>query len=174
MARRVVCAIRDHGTCNTLITNWGLEASSLFTGAIAVMLFLWAAWNFRRHPATSVMRYAPTIALGAIALATAQSYNAALFIVIAALILRWHGPHGCREIDRLPRTLIPALWAGMLPLAIYYTGNSVFSSTNGSGPVFRLSYWLIPLTWCAVVIETLLSRFSQTTDSPRLDLGGVD
>jgi len=169
LIRRISCAISSGDTCNTITANWGIFETSFFTTLIALSIAVWAAFQFARNQKSSVMRYIPLIALGAIALPTAQPYNSVLFIPAASLVLKWHSPFEKTEQKTIPRFLIPALLCGITPLPIWYWGDSVLSSTNGSGPTFRISDWLIPIVWSCLILETisLAHKSSQISTRPK-------
>jgi hypothetical protein len=154
LIRRISCAINSETTCNTLTNNWGIFGKSFFTPLVALSIAGWAASQFARNPKSSVMKYLPLIALGAIALPTAQMYNSILFIPAAALVLKWHSPFDDDGQTSVPKFLIPALLSGIVPLPIWFFGESLLSSTNGAGSVFRISYWLIPIVWSCLIAET--------------------
>jgi hypothetical protein len=155
LIRRISCAISSGGTCNTVTANWGIFGTSFFTTLIALSVAGWAAFQFTHHQKSSVMKYIPLIALGAIALPTAQNYNSVLFVPAASLVLKWHSPFERAEQETTPKLLIPALFVGIAPLPIWFWGDSILSSTNGSGPLFRISDWLIPIVWSCLILETV-------------------
>lgn len=155
LVKRAACVLREHTTCNTLVTNWGIESTTLVAGGIAVLLFVWALWCFARFGYRNVLGYAPMLSLGAIALPTAQGYNSLLFLVTASLAIRWGSEMTDANWKSMPISLTVALWVGLLPIAVYTVGDSILSSTNGSGPVLRVQYWLIPITWLWVIGQTI-------------------
>lgn len=155
LIRRLSCAISSGTTCNTITTHWGILGKGFFTALVALSVALWAACQFALNQKSSVMKYIPLIALGAIALPTAQNYNSVLFIPAASLVLKWHSPFDTTKLTAIPRFLIPALLCGITPLPIWFWGDSVLSSNNGSGPIFRISDWLIPIVWSCLIIETV-------------------
>lgn len=155
LIRRVSCGLSSGTTCYTFEANWGIFGKSLFTTTIALGLVIWAAFQFKSNQKTSVMKYAPTIVLGAIALPTAQMYNSILLIPVACLILKWHSPFDETTQSNIPKFLVPAVLSGIIPFPIWFFGNSILSSSNGGGPIFRISYWIIPIMWICLIFETI-------------------
>lgn len=155
LIRRVSCGLSSGTTCYTVEANWGIFGKSLFTTTIALGLVIWAAFQFKSNQKTSVMKYVPTIVLGAIALPTAQMYNSILLIPVACLILKWHSPFDETTQSNLPKFLVPAVLSGIIPFPIWFFGNSILSSSNGDGPIFRISYWIIPIMWICLIFETI-------------------
>lgn len=155
LIRRVSCGFTTGTTCNTVTANWGVLGKSSFATAIAMGITIWAALQYFKGQKTSVMKYIPLISLGAIALPTAQTYNSILFIPAACLILKWHSPFNINSETVPSKLLVPAVVSGISPIPIWYFGDSIISSTNGSGPVFRLAYWIIPIMWACLVFETV-------------------
>lgn len=156
LIRRIACAWRDGGTCFTTSTNWGFEASPIFGACIALALIAWAAICFHRYPPKTVMRYAPLLSLGVLALPTAQTYNSVLFISVTALIFKWERIDGS-ESKLWSLSLV--LCSALPPYALFYVGDSVFSSTNSSypGPMFRLHYFLIPVASAVWILHTTIT-----------------
>lgn len=142
LIRRVGCAIRDRGTCYTLSTDWGLESTTAIGVVVASLLILWASICYLRFPPKNAMRYAPLLSLGAVAVPTAQTYNSVMFVSIGALLILWNS----RESTSWSMRVV--LCSTLPPFAVFFVGDSVFSSTNGAhpGPMFRLHYYLIPVT----------------------------
>lgn len=158
--RRIGCAIRDRGTCNTLSTDWGLESTTAIGVVVASLLILWASICYLRFPPKNVMRYAPLLSLGAVAVPTAQTYNSVMFITIAALVILWDSEHSEASTSWSLRLV---LCSTLPPFAIFFVGNSVFSSTNGSdpGPMFRLHYYLIPVIVLIWITHSLAIVYQQ-------------
>jgi hypothetical protein len=170
LIRRVSCGLTTGTTCNTVTANWGIFGKSSFATAVAIGVSVWAAVQYFRNPKTTVMKYIPIIVLGAIALPTAQTYNTILFIPAACLILKWHSPFSTICDSMNPKILVPAVLSGITPIPIWYFGDSVLSSTNGTGPVFRIAYWLIPIMWVCLLFETIWRtrrrRLSPAVETP--------
>ncbi len=157
LIRRLSCGYSEGTTCHTVSAQWGIFGTSLFTVTIALGITAWAAIQFRINPKTSVMKYLPVMVLGAIALPTAQVYNSVLFVPAASLILKWHSPFDLSKQNGTPKLLVPALLSGIVPLPIWFFGDSILSSANEwAGPVFRISYWIIPIMWTCLIFETIL------------------
>ena len=156
LIRRISCGFSEGTTCHTVSVHWGIFGTSLFTITIALSISAWAAIQYRKNPKTSVMKYLPVIVLGAIALPTAQVYNSILFVPAASLILKWHSPFGLNTQKGIPKLLVPAVLSGVVPLPIWLFSDSILSSANDwAGPVFRISYWIIPIMWALLIFETL-------------------
>ena len=155
LIRRVFCGLSSGSTCNTMTTNWGIFGNSLFTTTIALSVAMWAAIQYKRSQKTHVMKYVPIIVLGVIALPTAQMYNSVLLIPAASLILKWHSPFDQNCQIKIPKFLVPAILSGIVPLPIWFFGDSILSSNDGSGPVFRIAYWIIPIMWVCLIFETI-------------------
>lgn len=158
LIRRAYCGLSNGATCNTLTTNWGVFGKPLFTTTVALSVSIWAAIQYKSNQKSVVMRYVPIIVLGAIALPTAQMYNSVLLIPAASLILKWHSPFDETGQTKIPKFLVPALLGGIVPLPIWFFGDSLLSSNDGSGPVFRIAYWIIPILWSCLIFETIWLR----------------
>jgi len=166
LIRRVFCGLSSGTTCNTMTTNWGVFGKSLFTTTIALSVAIWAAIQYKRNQKSVVMKYVPIIVLGAIALPTAQPYNSVLLIPAASLILKWHSPFDETGQMKIPKFLVPAILSGIVPLPIWFFGDSLLSSNDGSGPVFRIAYWVIPIMWVCLIFETIWLRHQFTHKLP--------
>jgi hypothetical protein len=156
LIRRIFCAAFSRDTCQTHAFDWGFLASPVFGISIALLLSVVAFFAFTTFAQSPFLAFTPVTALTFLAVPTAQSYNLIIMIPLAALVIRDQG-RTSRSMPNpvsiaLYRVVIGAIALTTSPLAFFYFGDSVFSSSNSGPPVFRLVYWLAPATWFVVFI----------------------
>lgn len=171
LIRRLQCMFTEKSTCLTVDHDWGWTNSIVFNLACALSIVLAGIFIVKMFVNKSLIEFTALTAIPILAIPTAQVYNLVLIVPLVALLFRSHSGDQTRLMSKFSHNPVFSISIGLaasgIPLPIAYFGDSLFSSSNGEPPVFRLNYWSTPVIWTSLLVVLTISAFQKLNEMQR-------
>lgn len=177
--QRVACIARTNRWCNTSDPIYHFHGQTLITLLIVALLVAWISIVLIFLRQYNGIKLTSVLLIPILVIPDAAAYTSVFSVaILATLILYEKSDKSCLHTFDNPRfrlihlshaTIRIGLLSSMIPIPFGITTLSIFGASNGgSPPIFKLQYWLIPLSWVPFFIVSTVAAFSHLRDAQSL------